>query len=520
MTNTIQRALIYTRVSTGGQELDGSSLGTQLAACRAYASERGFSIMGEFTDTHTGSEYREREGLTGLRSMVRAGAADVVVCYALDRFSRNQAHVCILDEEMRQFDVLLELVTEDFEDSAVGRFIRSAKAFASEVEREKISERTERGKIARIRSGKILPGPRALYGYRWRDEEKMALDIDPVTGLIVQRIFSEATAGKPLRQIARGLEDDGILTATGKTRWGPETISQMLKHPNYTGDAYSWAWRPANGKPYSVFDKDGAIKLPDGTVPALIERDVWEAAQDQLRRNKRQSRRNNRNPEATLLRAGFVRCGHCGRAMVAKIDGTHRGYAYPGYRCCGRQHQADSCPMPRIVAHKLDTAVWEHVRRILTDPQIVADELERMQQDDSTGRDLSVIDRGLQDLERRKGNLARRISEEERAEIVAPLMTELERLVKQENSLRIEREQAIAQQGIRERALSDLDSLSGWCETIASRIDDLSYDEKRMALTALGVEARVFSSKHDGPRWEISARIPVGGDILSGTSRG
>ncbi len=39
-----KRAAIYTRVSTTGQEQDGSSLDTPLAECQKYAAERGYTV--------------------------------------------------------------------------------------------------------------------------------------------------------------------------------------------------------------------------------------------------------------------------------------------------------------------------------------------------------------------------------------------------------------------------------------------------------------------------------------------
>ncbi len=122
---TAPRAVIYTRVSSQGQE-DNSSLRTQNAACRAYAEERGWQIIGTFSDVHTGAEYRERPGLSALREQTRARAVDVVLVHALDRLSRNQAHLAILAEEIEDHGARLEFVTEAFEDSAVGKFIRSA----------------------------------------------------------------------------------------------------------------------------------------------------------------------------------------------------------------------------------------------------------------------------------------------------------------------------------------------------------------------------------------------------------
>ena len=125
------RAAIYTRVSTDRQEDEGSSLDTQSARCRDYCAARGYGIVATISDTWTGSQYRERPGLTQLRELVRSRQVDVVVAYAIDRLSRNQAHLYILAEEFGDHECRLEFVTESFEDSAVGRFLRSAKAFAA-----------------------------------------------------------------------------------------------------------------------------------------------------------------------------------------------------------------------------------------------------------------------------------------------------------------------------------------------------------------------------------------------------
>lgn len=515
---TTKRAAIYTRVSSDRQELDGSSLDTQVAACRSYAAEHGYTVTGEYSDTHTGAEYRERPGLGKLREILRADGIDVVIAYALDRLSRNQAHLYILAEEIEDHGARLEFVSEDFEDSAVGRFIRSAKAFAAEVEREKIAERSTRGRRDRVASGKILPGPRALYGYQWRDADKTALDIDPVTGPVVQRIYRECVSGKTIRAIGRGLTADGIPTPTGKVNWSPESLSQILHHPNYTGDAYAWAWRPTKEHHYRVFDPETAIALPEGTIPALIDRDVWEAVQAQLARNKRMARRNNRNPEASLLRSGFVFCGHCGRAMVVKPSGKSRGYNYLNYVCGGRGWRAESCEMPSIATHKLDTATWERVTQILTDPEIVAAELERLQQGDGTGRELASVDRSLREIERRRGNLARAIAELRGGEASAPLIAELERLGEHATSLQRERREIETQQDTRQRALARLGDLTKWCHDIAARLDTLDYEQKRMALVALGIEVKVYSAKHE-PRYTITARLPLDEDIASSTSR-
>jgi site-specific DNA recombinase len=227
---TTPRAVIYTRVSSQGQE-DNASLATQEARCRTYADEHGYHVVGIFTDVHTGAQYRERSGLTALRAEVRAGAVDIVLAFALDRLSRNQAHLAVLAEEVEEHGGRLEFVTEAFEDSAVGKFIRSAKSFAAEVEREKLSERTVRGRIARVQSGKLIPGSRPPYGYRWRDEAKGQLDEDPTTGPVARRMFAAVAGGMSLGRLAASLMQDGIPTPTGKGVWHASTLSSILHHP-------------------------------------------------------------------------------------------------------------------------------------------------------------------------------------------------------------------------------------------------------------------------------------------------
>lgn len=175
-----RRVAIYCRVSSAGQE-DKYSLSTQEASCRAYAEAHGYSVAGVYQDVHTGAELWERPQLATVRGMIERGAVNAVIAYAIDRLSRKQAHIAIIADECERARVALLFVTEEFEQTPVGVLIRNVKAFAAELEREKTRERTARGHLARVQSGKLRPGSRPLYGYRWRDGTKGAYEIDDET---------------------------------------------------------------------------------------------------------------------------------------------------------------------------------------------------------------------------------------------------------------------------------------------------------------------------------------------------
>src|SRR3954464_516869 len=99
---------------------------------------------------------------------------------------------CCLTQPRKQ-GVVLECVTENVEDSSLGKLVMSLRAFAAEVEREKIVERTTRGKLERARSGRIPPAfGRGCYGYVYNPATGQR-EIEPFQAEVVRRIFNRFT---------------------------------------------------------------------------------------------------------------------------------------------------------------------------------------------------------------------------------------------------------------------------------------------------------------------------------------
>src|SRR5688500_16756784 len=95
---TTMRAIVYSRVSTDAQERDGTSLDTQERAGLELAHAAGWSVVECIRDTASGFTL-DRPGIARVRRLLRQGAADVVVPYAVDRLSRNQNHIGVLFDE-------------------------------------------------------------------------------------------------------------------------------------------------------------------------------------------------------------------------------------------------------------------------------------------------------------------------------------------------------------------------------------------------------------------------------------
>ena len=113
--------------------------------------------------------------------------------------------------------------------------------FTAEVEREKIAERTMRGKVRHAREGRLVQGTGiGIYGYicipqsRGGDGKRR---IDPKEASIVRRMFTEFINGESFHAIAQRLNAEGIETKQGygPAMWHPLTIRRILMNETYTG---------------------------------------------------------------------------------------------------------------------------------------------------------------------------------------------------------------------------------------------------------------------------------------------
>ena len=509
-TNRPKRVAIYCRVSSAGQE-DNSSLATQEASCRSYAAEHNWEIAGIYKEIFTGAELFDRPQLGRLRESVRAGEAEIVLAHALDRVSRNQAHLGFLLSEWDHHGARLELVTEAFDETPEGRLLQSVRGFVAEMERLKIRERTQRGTRARVEAGKPLVGCRPPYGYQWADSEKSRLHLRPENAAVVRRIFDEALQGSSLRGIGKTLTSEGISTPSGRgLRWEASVLHRILSNPIYAGQGAAFRYItervPGGKKRVRNRPPNEQIALPVNLAPAIVTAQEQQAVIARLEANKLQATRNNRNPEATLLRAGFARCGYCGSPLSAKHHPTRSRETT--YRCAGVAADRHGCPGLAISAAILDPAIWSKIEQLLKQPDLIAQELERRGAGDTVAQDLTTLRRRLHEVATRQTKMARLASTLDDDDAAAPLLTELRSLARQKRDLEAEQHRLEHLADTAAAEASRLGDLASWCSRVASNLAALTYEQKRLVLEALGVRVHVWKTDHD-PRWQLDMSLPV-----------
>lgn len=504
-------AAIYCRVSTTAQSEEGTSLASQESACRAYAEARGYTVGPVFADVHSGADLFGREGMSDLLQTIKQREVGIVIAYALDRLSRSQIHFGLIYSEANHAGVPIELVTEKLDDTPVGRFVMAANSFSAEIEREKIRERSLRGKKTRIQSGKIHNHSAELYGYR-RDKEKGVRSVYPPEAAIVSRIFAAvAQDGTTIRSLARILNSDGVpAPSEGKRtykdgrvcRWNPSTLYRMLADPSYKGNTVLWRHRSRGaGKMWQLRDEGEWIRLPEGTTPAIVPPEIWEAAQERLRAGTVTTTRNADRPY--LLR-GLIYCSMCGNRMYTSPE-----HGRPMYRCSSRGKAVGACGGKRVNGDAVESWAWNQIETILRDPSTIIAEVERRRQ---RGPDVALqgsrdaTARLLAKLEKQRERLIRRYADADDDSFPWELVErEVARVESERRTAHALLADIDARLNEQETAIVRLDSLRTYCDRVSANLEGADFDTKRNA-----VEALVERIDANGRDWTLLGSIPTG----------
>jgi site-specific DNA recombinase len=141
------RVCLYARVSTE-EQAERYGLTSQVTELRAWAAQRGDEVVAEFLDEGASGTELHRPALARLREALRLRVMDGVLVHDPDRLARKLAHQLLLTEEIERAGVRLEYLTTPRSDTPESRLLEHIKGVVAEYEREKIKERTRRGRRA------------------------------------------------------------------------------------------------------------------------------------------------------------------------------------------------------------------------------------------------------------------------------------------------------------------------------------------------------------------------------------
>lgn len=405
--NDNRKIAIYSRKSkfTG----KGESIGNQIELCRQ-------NIYLSFPDISDGDILIfEDEGFSGgntnrpqfqeMMNLCRQKEIRCIVCYKLDRISRNVCDYSAMAEELNRLDVSFISVTEKFDTTTtMGRAMMYIASVFAQLERETIAERIRDNMLELAKDGRWLGG-NPPTGYRsvetigsitidGKTRKARKLEIIQEEAEIVRLIYSKFLEFHSLTRTETFLIQNDY-KSKNKKPFSRFAIKGILSNPVYLiADEIAWNYFEMKGTDVfsekSEFNGKNGIMAYNKTIQqvgranelrdmkdwiiavgkhkGLISSRDWVEVQRLLCHNKSKSYRKPRSNVALL--SGVLYCGKCGSFMRPKL--THRknknGELVYDYLCeLKEKSKSQKCDMKRPSGNELDKLVCEEIKKLSED---------------------------------------------------------------------------------------------------------------------------------------------------------
>jgi site-specific DNA recombinase len=390
-------AAIYSRKSvfTG----KGESIENQVQMCREYAKAIGIEEFEIYEDEGFSGGNIERPEFQRLMNDIKKKKISHLICYRLDRISRNVADFSNSLVILNKYNVSFISIKEQFDtSSAMGRAMMNISAVFAQLERETIAERIKDNLRELAKTGRWLGGPPPL-GYKsvevkytedGKVKKKHKLEINHTEIEIPKAIFELFMEHKSFQRVSRILDSRGVRTRKGSL-FSREIVKQAINNPvyciadnnileylkNHAAETYGYKdINSINGvMAYNRRKDNGSFAPMDdwivsvGEHPGIVDSSTWIKCQDiSLQIKEQASNRNGTSQEALL--SGLVVCAHCGSGMAPRINAKDKRYIYRYYTCNLRNKSAKHCQNDALNAYAAEEYVIKALKSLTREQMI------------------------------------------------------------------------------------------------------------------------------------------------------
>lgn len=433
----IHRIGLYIRVSTEEQaENPEGSIKSQEQRLKSHVQfqnqEENFGeIAGVFIDRARSGKDTNRVELQRLFQAIRRKEISLVMVTELSRLSRSIKDVCEFWDLMKENGCEFLSLREKFDTTtAAGEMVLYTIANIAQFERKQCSERIQANFLARAQRG-LFNGGSIPFGYELDPDRRGYLRVNEVEAEIVREAYHTFLKEGCLSKAGVSLNHRGFRLGRrrqgggSKSRLGHFTVDnlhQMLTNPSYRG--------------VRAYRVRGETQTTRACWPAIIEEQVFEQVSKILKRNYRRlkSTQNRRYP---FLLSGLVVCGSCGDHLPGKSAHGNGGkipyyeHGWATKRQAYLNQRLFSCDPHRVLAKKLEPAVWEDILQVLSSPELAQAIIHEAHAFHAKQNQVSEADRirvKIRDIEVQIEAVAEHLTKIPKGMSPAPIFTQMERL--------------------------------------------------------------------------------------------
>jgi len=404
-------AAIYSRKSkfTG----KGESIVNQIELCKRECSHLDINEFIIYEDEGFSGKNIKRPQFQIMLNDARQKKFDVLICYRLDRISRNISDFTCLINELDSLHVSFISVNEQFDTSSpMGRAMMYIASVFAQLERETIGERVRDNMLELAKNGRWLGGQTPL-GYNSkkllyldsRFKEKTIYTLSPIEKEldVVKIIYDKYLQYKSISQVFIYIFQKNIKTKNG-VDFNKKRIQLILRNPLYVkadeavmnhlkftgmnvmgtanGNHGILTYNKSKGArtKRDITQWIAAISTHDGIIDATS----WLKVQAILDVNKNRAPR--LGTSAAALLTGTLKCSICGKSMIVKHGHisalTNKKIQY--YVCSTKDYSKGvRCNNPNIRVDELEAVVIDNLKTIHLDKDILLDELYKIKTEKS-----------------------------------------------------------------------------------------------------------------------------------------
>lgn len=403
---------VYTRVSTDDQAERGT-IESQIEFAKKYCDLHKYEIYNIYKDNGVSGTipFDKRPEGSKLIEAAKKELFSTVLIYKLDRLGRSVIVTLNIIDKLEKLGIKIISMTEPFDTStATGRFMINTLANVSDLERSTILERMWIGANRAAEEGKWLGGI-VPYGYTVKDgylainDEKMTCGFSEAD--VIKMMYSLYVNDKySTLRIAQHLNSLNIPTRYAKANrtvlknnrkqhtantWRQGRIRNMIVSTTYKG-IHQYGKRSTKNR--DIIERE---------VPAIIDEDTWNKAQQQLIINRNCSTRNKKNRDYLLT--GLLLCGQCGKPYYGfsyyKKYKTKPPEFKAYYKCYGKVNKTDKdyvfCDSKNVDANEIEEYVWNECVELIKNPSKLESKLDKGMR--NTSKDKNSIESEILQLQ-------------------------------------------------------------------------------------------------------------------------
>ena len=331
----------YARVSTEKEEQEDSFERQVEHYKQMIFSKLEWQYVDVYADPGiSGTRAEKRPNFLRMIEDCRAGKIQKVLVKSISRFARNTVDALNYIRELKDLGISVYFESENIDTMTPGgEVLLTILAAMAEQESRTMSTNIKWAFQKKFEKGEVMINTGTVLGYRKTSEG--GYEIAESEAEIVRRIFSEYVSGMSVPQICRRLEAAGYKTKRGSDMWRPNAVLGILKNEKYTGNAILGKTFKPDVLSKRRIKNDGTMSpmyYAENTHPAIIDKSLFELAQEEMRRRKNEkdmtiggSRYTSKYPFS-----GMLICGYCGHRFRRHIRTMGSGQKVAAWGCANR----------------------------------------------------------------------------------------------------------------------------------------------------------------------------------------